>query len=78
MGCYLADMQLISKCYKGIKFLLCTIDLFSKYASFVPLGDKKGVTIFNAFQNFRLFKKKTKQNMFIKAVNFITALFRNC
>ena len=61
MGCYLADMQLISKCYKGIKFLLCTIDLFSKYTWFVPLGDKKSVTIFNAFQNI-LDSSKRKQN----------------
>ena len=33
----LADMQLISKCNKGIKFLLCVIDIFSKYAWVVPL-----------------------------------------
>ena len=28
----LADMQLISKFYKGFRFLLCVIDIFSKYA----------------------------------------------
>ena len=33
----LADMQLISKYNKGIRYLLCAIDLFSKYA-FVPLS----------------------------------------
>ena len=43
-------MQLISKSNKGIKFLLCVIDIFSKYASIVPLKDKKGATIVNAFQ----------------------------
>ena len=31
-GVDLADMQLISKYNKGIKFLLCVIDRFSKYA----------------------------------------------
>ena len=31
-GVDLADMQLISKCNKGIRYLLCVIDLFSKYA----------------------------------------------
>ena len=34
---------------KGIKYLLCTIDLFSKYAFFVPLKDKKGISVVNAF-----------------------------
>ena len=36
-----ADMQLISKYNKGIRYLLCAIDLFSKYAFVVPLKDKK-------------------------------------
>ena len=49
-GVDLADMQLISKCNKGIRYLLCAIDLFSKYAFVVPLKDKKGTTIVNAFQ----------------------------
>ena len=47
----LADMQLISKFNKGFKFLLCVIDIFSKYAWVVPLKDKKGVSIVNVFQN---------------------------
>ena len=46
-----ADMQLISKFNKGFRFLLCVIDTFSKYAWVVPLKDKKGITITNAFQN---------------------------
>ena len=44
-------MQLISKHDKGIRYLLCVIDLFSKYAWVVPLKDKKGVSIVNAFQS---------------------------
>ena len=46
----LADMQLISKYKKGIRYLLCATDLFSKYASVnyaYPLKDKKGTTIVN-------------------------------
>ena len=35
---------------KGIKYLLCVIDLFSKYAWVIPLKDKKGSSIANAFQ----------------------------
>ena len=44
-------MQLISKYSKGIRYLLCAIDLFSKYAFDVPLKDKKGITIANVFQS---------------------------
>ena len=49
-GADLADMQLINKFNKGIRFLPCAIDIYSKYAWVVPLKDKKGVTIVNAFQ----------------------------
>ena len=48
-GLDLADMQSLSKKNKGIKYLLCVIDLFSKYAFVVPLKDKKGISITNAF-----------------------------
>ena len=44
-GVDLADMQLLSKFNKG-----CVIDIFSKYASVIPLKDKKGISIVNAFQ----------------------------
>ena len=40
-GAELAHMQLLSKFYKGICFLLCVIDIYSKYAWVVPLKDKK-------------------------------------
>ena len=43
-------MQLISQFNKGFRFLLCVIDIFSKYAWVVPLKDKKGISIANAFQ----------------------------
>ena len=46
----LADMQSLSKCNKEMKYLLCAIDIFSKYAWVVPLKDKKGTSIVNAFQ----------------------------
>ena len=49
-GADLADMQLISKFNKGFRFLLCVIDIFSKYAWVVSLKDKKDVSIVNAFQ----------------------------
>ena len=40
-GADLADMQLISKFNKGFRFLLCVIDIFSKYAWVAPLKNKK-------------------------------------
>ena len=40
-GADLADMQIISKFTKGFRFLLCVIDIFSKYAWVIPLKDKK-------------------------------------
>ena len=40
-GADLADIQLISKFNRGFRFLLCVMDIFSKYAWFVPLKDKK-------------------------------------
>ena len=43
-------MQSLSKYNKGVKYLLCANDLFSQYAWVVPLKDKKGVSIVDAFQ----------------------------
>ena len=60
-GADLADMQLLNKFNKGIKYLLCVIDLVSKYAFVVPLKDKKGISIVNAFQSI-LNKSKRKPN----------------
>ena len=52
-------MQLISKFDIGFKFLLCVIDIFWKYVWVVPLKDKKGVNIVNAFQSIL---KKSNRN----------------
>ena len=60
-GVDLADMQLLSKYNKGTKYLLCTINLFSKYAWVVPLKDKKGSSIVNAFQKII----SVKNNLFM-------------
>ena len=57
----LADMQLISKFSKEFTFLLCIIDIYSIYAWVVPLKDKNGVSIVNAFQNI-LKKSNRKPN----------------
>ena len=46
----LADMQLISNFNKGLRFLLCVIDILRKYAWVIPLKDKKCASIVDAFQ----------------------------
>ena len=48
-GVDLADMQSLSRKNKGIKYLLCAIDLYSKYTFVTLLKDKKGISIVNAF-----------------------------
>ena len=46
----LIELQLIRKFIKRSRFLLCVIDIFSKYAWVAPLNDEKGVSIIDAFQ----------------------------
>ena len=59
-GVDLADMQSVSKYDKGIKYLLCAIDLFGKYAWVVRIKDKKGISIVNGFQ--KIISKGIKPN----------------
>ena len=54
-------MQLISKYNKEIKYVLCVIDIFSKYTWVVPKKDKRGITVVNAFQKV-LDNSKRKPN----------------
>ena len=49
-GVDLADMQLISKYNKGIRYLSCVIDLCSRYAWVIPLKNKKGESIVEGFK----------------------------
>ena len=57
-------MQLISKYNNGFQFLLCTIDIYSKYAWAVPLKDKKCVKITKAFQNSLMNLKGVNQTKY--------------
>ena len=58
-------MQLIRKYNKGIRYLLCAIDLFSKYVFVVPLKDKKATTIANAFQKVLNNSKRNSNKMWV-------------
>ena len=72
-------MQLISRFNKGFKFLLCVINVFSKYAWIAPLKDKKGITITNAFKIIlkESNRKPKKKNGLAKEVNFTIILSKN-
>ena len=65
MGLDLADMQSLSRKNKGIKYLLCAIDLYSKYAFVIPLKDKKGISIVNVFNQIikQSYKKPNKRSI---------------
>ena len=62
---------------EGFRFLLCVIDIFSKYTLVAPLKDKKGVSIVDAFQKIldnsnrkpnkiRVYKVSDFYNSFLK------------
>ena len=59
-GVDVADMQSLSKYNKGIEYLLCAIDLFSKYAWVITVKDKKRTSTVNAFQ--KIISKGRKPN----------------
>ena len=76
MGADLADMELISKLNKGFRFLLCVLDIFSKYAWVVPLKEKKGVSIVNAFESIlKDFNRKLNKIWVHKGSEFYNNFF---
>ena len=73
----LANMQLLSKFNKRFRFLLCVIDIFSKYAWVIPLKDKKGVSIVNAFQKIlKEFNRKPNKIWVDKGSKFYNNSFK--
>ena len=76
-GVDLADVQLLSKYNTGIRFLLCVIDIFSKYAWVVPLKDKKGISIAKAFQSISKQSNKKPNKIWVdKGSEFYNAYFK--
>ena len=71
-------MQLISKFDKGNRFLSCVIDIFSKFPWVVPLKDKIGITITNAFQKILKESDRKPDKICVdKEVNFTIVLLKN-
>ena len=72
-----ADMQSLSKKNKGIKYLLCAIDLYSKYAFVIPLKDKKGISIINGFNKIiNQFKRKPNKIWVDQGSEFYNCVFK--
>ena len=58
--------------------MLCAIDVFSKYVWIVPIKDKKGVIIVNAFQKILDSSERKSNKIWVdKVVNFTTILLKN-
>ena len=77
-GVDLADMHSLSKYNKEIKYLLCVIDLLSKYAWLIPIKDKKGTSIVHLLMHLKKHYVIRIENQIkyglIKLVSFITNL----
>ena len=76
-GADVADIQTITKFNKGTRFLLHVIDIFSKYAWVIPLKDKKGVTIVNAFQKILNYSMRKPNKIWVdKGCEFYNSFFK--
>ena len=64
-GVDLADMQSLLEKIKVLRYLLCAIDLFSKYAFVVRLKDKKGISNVNAFDEIIKQSKRKPNKMWV-------------
>ena len=69
-------MQSLSIYNKGIKYLLGAIDFFSKYAWVVPLKNKTGISIVNAFRKKTQNPNQIKYGL-IRVVNFTIGFLRD-
>ena len=77
-GADLTNMQSISKSNKEFRFLLCVVNIFSKYAWVVPLKDKKCLTIVNAFQSILKDSNRKPNKIWVdKGSEFFNNSFKN-
>ena len=77
-GADIADMKLFSKFNKGFRFLLYVINIYNKYAWVIPLKDKKGVSIVNAFQKLLDTSERKPNKIWVdKGSEFYNNSFKN-
>ena len=73
-----AEMGSLSSVNYGVKFLLCVIDVFTKYAWVKPLTDKKDIKVLNGIVGIVNKSKDTPLVYgFIKEDNFTITLSKN-
>ena len=78
-GVDLAEMQSLSKKNKGIKYLLCAIDLYSKYAFVILLKDKKGISVTNGFnKTIKQYGGKPNKIRVDQGSEFYNHVFKRC
>ena len=70
-------MQSLSRYNKGFKYLLCAIDMFSKYAGVIPIKDKKGTSVVNAFKKIISEKRKPKKILVDQGSEFYNQSFKD-
>ena len=70
-------MQSLSRKNKGIKYLSCVIDLYSKYAFVIPLKDKKGISTLNSFNKIiKQYNRKTNKILVDQGGEFSNNIFK--
>ena len=76
-GVDLADMPSLNRKNKGIKYLLCAIDLYSKYAFVIPLENKKGISVTNGFNKIiKQFNRKPNKIWVNQGGEFYNNVFK--
>ena len=74
----LAGIQLVSKYNKGIRYVICAIVPFSKYAWVVTLKDKKGITIVNTFKSILDSSRRKPNKIWVdQGSEFYDSSFKN-
>ena len=71
-------MQSLRKYNKGIKYFLCVVDIFSKYIWVVPLKDKTGISIHNAFREIISKGRKPNKMWVDQGREFYNKLLKRC
>ena len=71
------SVQSLSKYNKGINYLLCAIDLFSKYAWVILLKYQKGTSIVNVFQKIITERRKPNKIWFDRGSEFYNQSFKD-
>ena len=75
----LADMQLLSKRNKGIRFVFCFIDIFSKHTWVISLKDKRGIAVTNSFQKILNESNRKPCKMWVdKGSEFYNRSMKSC